>query len=304
MLVADLSDQLGNQMFAYASVKTIAMQKGYEFRFVRTENTRINDNDSRYGCEVYTIFPQTRHEFLPSLPSAVDKIWRETITPGSTRVFSKDALKVSDNTYMKGHFISCLYFKDHLSEVRQWFAFSEDLLSSCHEKIRHIQETHPGKRLVAVHFRVGDDYLKQGFLLQSSYWFRAAEYILQKYGRDQVIFLPFYDYRPKSGRVVNRFMKKYPCQDMRGSLVEDMCSMSLLSDLIICNSSFSAMAGLLNSVPNVQVLRPSVYPSGTSCQPTDCFPEEWTVISARRSIRSWFAHRLMLLKGKILKLIR
>ena len=304
MLVADLTDQLGNQMFAYASVKTIALQKGYEFRFVRTENTRINDSDSRYGCEVYTIFPQTRHELLPSLPAAVDKIWRETITPESNCVFSKDTLKVSDNTYMKGHFISCLYFKDHLSEVRQWFAFSEDILRSCRGKIRNIQEAHPGKRLVAVHFRVGDDYLKQGFLLHSSYWFRAAEYILQKYGRDQVIFLPFYDYQPKFGGVVNRFMKKYPCQDMRGSLVEDMCSMSLLSDLIVCNSSFSAMAGLLNNTPGKHIIRPSVYPSGTSYMPVDCFPDEWTIIPANRSLRSWYSHRLMILKGRILKLVR
>lgn len=31
MLVVKLSDQLGNQMFAYAAVKSIALDKGFEF---------------------------------------------------------------------------------------------------------------------------------------------------------------------------------------------------------------------------------------------------------------------------------
>lgn len=32
MIICKLSDQLGNQMFAYAAVKTIAKDKGYDFR--------------------------------------------------------------------------------------------------------------------------------------------------------------------------------------------------------------------------------------------------------------------------------
>ena len=205
---------------------------------------------------------------------------------------------------MKGHFISCLYFKDNLPEVRRWFRFSKDILDACRRKISRLQETHPGKRLIAVHFRVGDDYLKQGFLLRDSYWIQAAEYVIQKYGREQILFLPFYDHRAKSGGIVNRFMERYPCLDIRGSLVEDMCSMTLLSDLIVCNSSFSAMAGLLNNMPDKHIIRPSVYPSGTSYMPVDCFPDEWTIIPASRSLRSWYSHRLMILKGMILKLIR
>lgn len=34
MIICKLSDQLGNQMFAYASVKSIALDKGYDFKIL------------------------------------------------------------------------------------------------------------------------------------------------------------------------------------------------------------------------------------------------------------------------------
>ncbi len=303
MLVADLSDQLGNQMFAYASVKTIASKKGYNFHFVRAFNSRINNSDPKYGCEIHTIFPQTAAELLSELPP-LPNIWTETVTASSSQVYAKEAADVPDNTYMKGHFISCLYFQDNLEQVRKWFSFSPDILNLCQSRFHYIQKAHPDKHLVAVHFRVGDDYRTQGFLLHQSYWYRAAEYMIRKYGKEHVLFLPFYDYRPSSGGIVNRFMQQYPCENIRGTLVEDMCTMTLFQDLIVSNSSFSAMAGILNNTKDKQVLRPAVYPVGTQYQPTDCFPDSWTIIPAQRDRLSWLYCRFMRLKGRLLKLFR
>lgn len=303
MLVAEISDQLGNQMFAYASVKTIAQKRGYDFRFVRTHNTRINNSDPRYGCELHTVFPRTASELINKLPM-LPNTWTESITASSSQIYTKEATEVSDNTYMKGHFISCLYFMDNLEQVRKWFAFSPDILNSCLNRLECIQKEYPDRHLVAIHFRVGDDYLKQGFMLHESYWFRAAEYMVHKYGRDHILFLPFYDYRPSSGGTVNHFVQQYPCKDIRGTLVEDMCTLTLIPDLIVCNSSFSAMAGILNSTAGKQVLRPSVYPSGTQYQPADCFPDTWTVIPARQNRFSCFYCRFMKAKGRLLKLLR
>lgn len=302
MLVADISDQLGNQMFAYASIKTIAQKRGYDFRFVRAYNARINSNDSRYGCEIHTVFPQTAVERLNELPS-LPHTWTEQIDAFSSKVYSKDAEQVPDNTYMKGHFISCLYFMDNLEQVRKWFAFCPDIFDSCQKKIIRIQEKYPNRHLIAVHFRVGDDYLKQGFLLHASYWFHAAEYMIRKYGKEHVLFLPFYDHRSSFGGIVNRFIQKYPCEDICGTLVEDMCALTLFKDLIICNSSFSAMAGILNHVADHQILRPSIYPTGIQYQPTDCFPDDWTVIPAKRSLFSLLYCRFMRFKGWLLRLI-
>ncbi|MCI8429198.1 MAG: hypothetical protein HFI16_02925 [Lachnospiraceae bacterium] len=303
MLVADISDQLGNQMFAYAAVKTIAQKKGYEFRFIRAHNTRINSSDPKYGSELHTIFPQTSSELLDELPP-LPNTWNESITPSSSQIYTEEATEVPDNTYMKGHFISCLYFMDNLDQVRKWFAFSPDILEACQSRLKRVQEAYPGRQPVAVHFRVGDDYLKQGFLLHESYWFHAAEYMIQKYGKEHLLFLPFYDHRPSSGGLVNRFMQRYPCENIRGTLVEDMCTLTLVRNLIVCNSSFSAMAGILNHMPGKQVLRPSVYPSGTQYQPADCFPGTWTVIPARQNRFSFLYCGFMKTKGRLLKVLR
>lgn len=304
MLVANIADQLGNQMFAYASVKTIAQKKGYDFRFIRAKNSLINDNDAKYGNEIHTIFPNTSCEFLPNLPESIIYTYRESIAPTDKKAYSDTAWEVSDNTYMHGHFISFQYFHDNLAQVRHWFTFSEDVLQNCQNKLDAIQKKYPQKHLVAIHFRVGDDYLKQGFLLHPTYWTNAAEYILKKYGQDNVIFLPFYDCSIKSSRIVRTFFDQYPCENIRGSLVEDMCCLTLVKNLIVCNSSFSAMAGILNSHHDKLVLRPSVYPAGTHYQPDDCFPNDWVVIPAKRNLCSTNYYRYMCFKGWILKLIR
>ena len=71
MLVARIADQLGNQMFAYASVKTIAQHRQEPFGFVREWNDRINDSDRKYGNEIHTIVPAIHDEFFEQLPAAI-----------------------------------------------------------------------------------------------------------------------------------------------------------------------------------------------------------------------------------------
>lgn len=304
MLIADISDQLGNQMFAYASVKTIAERKGYSFGFIRAHNNRINDTDKQYGNEIHTIFPHVQDDFLEKLPDDIKYTFTENVSPDSETFYSERALEVQDQTYMKGHFISYRYFSDNMEHVRHWFTFSDEIMSRCQKKLELIQKKHPGKKLIAIHFRVGEDYLRQGFLLNGSYWHHAAEYMIQKYGKEHVIFVPFYDSLKGSGKIAKQFIEKYPCEIIRGSLVEDMCCMTLFQNLVVCNSSFSIMAGILNPLPDKIVLRPSVYPAENRYQPTDCFPDDWIVFPAKRSILSGCNYQWMCIKGTLLKFLR
>lgn len=58
MIICKLSDQLGNQMFAYASVKSIALDKGYDFKILGEYNNQFlkNDTDKKYGNTLTSIF--------------------------------------------------------------------------------------------------------------------------------------------------------------------------------------------------------------------------------------------------------
>ena len=302
MLTVTISDQLGNQMFAYASVKTIAQNRGESFGFVRAKNNLINDTDKQYGNEIHTIFPNTKAEFLTELPTAITHTWEEPPLRERTANYQPSALTVPENTLMKGHFISCQYFWKNRSQVQKWFSFPEDMELAVQKELAELQTRYPGRPLVATHFRVGRDYTQQGFRLADDYWFHAADEVLKRCKNP--VFLLFYDHKDEKGGVVNDFLQKYDCEVCRGSLVHDLCMMSKCHWQIICNSSFSIMSAVLNANQDQTILRPSVYPVGLDFQKDDCFAEEWISIPARQDPASRRNCHIQILKGKILKLIR
>ena len=302
MLTVTISDQLGNQMFTYASVKTIAESRGESFGFIRAHNTLINDSDQHYGNEIHTIFPNIKEEFLPSMPAQISHTWDEPPLHVRSTNYQESALTVPTDTLMNGHFISYRYFQDNLENVREWFAFPADIEDDVQAQMAALQQKYPERPLIATHFRVGPDYLRQGFRLADDYWFHAAEEI-KKQVKDPV-FLLFYDKKETSGGIVNEFLEKYDCEICRGSLVHDLNMMSKCHWQIICNSSFSIMSAVLNADPDKVVLRPSVYPVGLEFQKEDCFCDDWISIPARQDPRSRRSCHMMRFKGRILKLIR
>lgn len=301
MLVARIADQLGNQMFTYASVKTIAQDRQEAFAFIREYNARINDEDPQYGNEIYTIFPAIREELITQLPDSIQHTYEEPPLKTRTDNFQKSALEVPPDTLMIGHYISYRYFCHNLNQVHKWFSFPEDIEQSARMELENLQKKHPGSPLIAVHFRLGEDYVRQGFRITDDYWKKAAVYFTE-HTDSSPVFLLFYDKR-KKGDIIQYFQEHYTCEICRGTLVHDLCMMSLCRRQIICNSSFSIMSAVLNKNPGKEVLRPSVYPVGKLFYPSDCFDEEWTVIPARQSRVARLRFYEMCLKGKILRLL-
>ncbi len=300
MIVGRIADQLGNQMFTYASLKTIATDRGEDFYFIREHNDRINDSDQRYGNEIHTMFPRIQGEFLPKLPEEVTHTYEEPPLPRRTTNYQKEALQVPKDTLMLGHYISCRYFSHRLKEVQSWFAFPKEVEAEALEELEQLQQTYAGRPLVAVHFRVGEDYVRQGFRLKDSYWFKAAEYVIQQ-TLEKPVFLVFYDRKKK---IVERFTNRYNCVLCRGSLLHDLCMMSKCEKQIISNSSFSIMSAVLNQREDAEIIRPSVYPVGQYFQPQDCFADHWTVVEARQSMVSRGNYWWMRCKGEIRKRLK
>ena len=302
MLIAKIADQLGNQMFTYASVKTIAQDRNESFAFIRAFNDRINDSDKKYGNELHTIFPNIENEYLEDLPESITHTYAEPPLRKRCSNYQSETLQVPANTLMIGHYISYRYFSHNLEHVRQWFTFPADISVPVEEELRRLRKKYPDRPLVAVHFRIGEDYYRQGFRITDDYWKRAADYVLQHI--ENPVFLLFYDCKPSNGGIIDYFTSHYTCEVCRGSLVHDLCMLSRCDWEIICNSSFSIMSAVLNTAPAHQILRPSVYPVGRLFYPTDCFCDDWIVIPASQSNRARIQFYLMLMKGKLLHLIR
>lgn len=300
MIVGKIADQLGNQMFTYASLKTIAKDRGEAFYFIRAHNDRINDSDERYGNEIHTMFPHIQKEFLEELPKEVTHTYHEPPLSERKTNYQAAALQVPANTLMLGHYISCRYFAHRIKEVWNWFAFPKDIQTQVEEEFQKLRKDYPDRLLISVHFRVGEDYVRQGFRIRDAYWLRAAEYAIQK-SPQKPLFLVFYD---RKAKIVEKFTNTYECIVCRGSLLHDLCMMSKCEKQIISNSSFSIMSAVLNQNIKAEIIRPSVYPVGQYFQPQDCFIESWTVIEAHQSRYSRGKYWWMRAKGKLLKLLR
>ncbi len=289
MLIVNLKDQLGNQMFAYASVKSIAMKKGVEFGFNRIaiDDRYINDTDDVLGSELFTIFNLPESEKIDSVPDTYSIYHEEPMRLRHSSNYVTSVInKIEDNVVMDGHFITTSFFRDYIEEVRKWFKIPKQVENDIHNKI--ISLSNNGERkTVSVHFRVGNDYTKLGYRLKESYWHKAAEFMISKFSNP--IFICLYD---KKTPAVERFIKKFNAIDARGSLVEDMCLISKCDGNIVCNSTFSIMSALLNN-NSKHIVCPMKYPTQVGYMPEDCFWDSWTRIGdGRRDFISGVYYRL------------
>lgn len=285
MLIANVKNQLGNQMMQYAAVKSIAEDKNFAFQYYRQpmEEQYINDRDSKYGNDITTLFLLPKEEFLQSIPADMEVYDENKYRIGNREKFYFDeAFAIHDNVVMDGLFESFRYFSHKRKDVIKWFKFQTDTINEAQRKLDMIHKNYFGRPVVSVHFRVGKDYTSHGLALQSSYWINAARTAQKDFKNP--IFLCFYDTRTKA---VAKFMEKYESVDVRGSLIEDMCLISMCDAHIVCNSTFSTMSSFIDPKSGTTYC-PIRYPSYLCFRNNeDCYLTEWIKIKGgRRSLMS------------------
>lgn len=285
MIVAQPTNNLANQMFTYASVKSIALDKNCEFKYLHKYATyaerRNSSIDKNYGQDFDTIFNIPTVERIDQLPAAINVI---SENPGEGKIYQtyqKKFQEIQDNTLVDGLLVSPYYFVHRLEEVRKWFEFPEDISFQTGEKIRELRNRYPKHKIVSVHFRVGNDYRDAGYLLTYSYWKKAAEFTLN-HNLNETVFLVFYD---KWTNYLDKFVSKFPCEIIHGSLAEDLCLMSKCDGNILSNSTFSIWGVLLNKKAEL-VIRPSIYPIHSNKIQEDSFLFEWIEMDAKRDFIS------------------
>lgn len=298
MILIQLKDQLGNQMFAYASAKTIATKKKIKFGFYRVpiENKYINDTDVKYGNDLFTIFDLPEEEWVKTLPNNY-KIYKErSLKERNDKNYINSVVsEISDDCIMDGHFISPAYFEDNIIEVREWFSFPKEVEDKMIRRVSDISEN--GKyKIVTVHFRVGKDYTILGYRLNKMYWLKAAKKAQELC--DNIRFVCVYDKKTKE---ITEFIKKFDAIDMHGSLLEDMIVLANADGNIVCNSTFSIMSSLLNKRKKFTIC-PDKYPSQIGYMPDNIFPDEWIKISGiKRNIVAGICYRIHYLKRLFLR---
>ena len=286
MLICKLSDQLGNQMFAYAAIKTIAKDKGYEFGVLDEYDNQFlkNDTDKRLGCNLTTIFENIQKEVIHHIPSEFNE-FQEITTAKSSSSFQKEALQVKDDTVMKGRYISPIYFEHRLKEVQEWFQFPELIEKETKHILDNLREKYtPDTLFCSVHFRNALDYRIKGYMLSKHYWEKAAKELLNQNNGKKIVFILLYD---KMSRLIKDFSKKYKSEIIHNSLINDFDLISKCDFHIVCNSSFSIMAALMDKKSSSKTYCPSIWPVGRGYFPVDAYPNEWIKIPTKRNFYSY-----------------
>ena len=289
MIVAQPANSLANQMFAYASVKSIALDRNLEFKYINKHASfweNINaSNDKKYGRDFDTIFSISNDECLSDLPPNLNVI-NQGLCENTGKVwhtYQRRMLEIPDNSLVEGILASPQYFVHRLEEVRNWFCFRPDIEACAEQKINDLRKKYPGKKIISIHFRVGKNYRDGGYLLKYSYWKVAAEYIM-KYYQGNLIFLVFYD---RWMRYPAKITSLFPCEIYHGSSAEDLCLMTKCDGNILSNSTFSIWGALLNTTSEITV-RPSVYPIHSNMIQEDSFLDSWEIVKAERNLISAF----------------
>lgn len=271
MIIIELADQLGNQMFGYASGKSLALDKGYEFAYYQKslKERYVNDKDDIYGKDIGTIFNIPSDECTEYIPDQM-VVYKEAVMKKRFSVNYIESVKneIRDNMYLQGHFISTDFFKHRLDTVREWFKLPDKICAESIEKVNKLSDN--GKyTTVSVHFRVGKDYQKRGNVLKSSYWWKAAKYVQTQI--ENPIFICVYD---QKSSIVKKFIEEFDAIDERASLVSDMGLISNCDVNIICNSTFSVWAAILNKKSKITIC-PGHFPAQRGHLPDSIFLDSW-----------------------------
>ena len=267
--------QLGNQMFQYASLRGIARNRGVDFLIPYNEEVFVDSLGNKLRIELFNPFLMSNATQSNIGMIGGDNLHDATVID-STRTEGghnfNDVLfnTCPNNVTLHGYFQSEKYFKHIENEICKDFTFKPELAIPCKHRMSTVDTP------VALHIRRGD------FLINSANhanlgldYYEAA---LEKFDKNRTVIIFSDDSqwcKEQDLFVDDRFLVSEGCDSYT-----DLCLMSLCSDFIIANSSFSWWGAWLSKAVDKVVIAPEKWfgPNNAHLDTSDLFPDEWVVI--------------------------
>ena len=255
--------RLANQMFQYASLKGIAKKHGYEY-MISYHADAVNDG----------IGNMLRTELFDSFDLNVRTgIFNAPVVGERQHNFDQELFdKCPDNVVLQGYFQTEKYFKHIEDEIRKDFTFKNSVLEPCKEMIESVETP------VALHVR-RTDYVTNAANhppCTIEYYKEALSHF--EAHRNVVVFSD----DPAWCNEQELFSgDNFMISENTDNRV-DLCLMSLCSDFIIANSSFSWWGAWLSTNEDKKVIAPNQWfgkDGYTKNHDTsDMIPNGWTRI--------------------------
>lgn len=253
--------QIGNQMFQYATIRGVSNYYSAECYIPNHKEIFDDGIGNRYGIMLHDLFdiPQKYIGYVDN-----PLYYRETKFSHNEEVYQLD----TDYDYcLVGFFQSEKYFKDIKEDIKKEFKFKNDILEPCKEMISSLDSP------IALHIRRGDFLINSGnhYNLELEYYIKA----LEKFDNDREVVVFSDDPKWCKEQTLfdsDRFMIS------ESSKYIDLCLMSLCSDFIIANSTFSWWGAWIADTG--KVIAPSKWfgPNLIKNDTKDLYPENWEII--------------------------
>jgi hypothetical protein len=256
--------QLGNQMFQYAAVKGVARNRGYQFTIPQHDNAVKDSLGNTLRIELFDAFNIQ--------PDSVGFLLADAARSEVDFSFDEDLFtNCSDGVSLVGYFQSEKYFKHIEDDIRKDFTFKKEYYDSCEEAKPLLDNP------IALHIRRGDFLINSGnhYNLSLSYYENA----LKEFDSDRQVVIFSDD--PKWCKQQKLFENDRFLVAETGHPYVDMCLMTLCSDYIIANSTFSWWGAWLSQNKNKIVIYPDKWfgPNNIDKSTKDLFPEKWRMVN-------------------------
>lgn len=279
--------RLGNQLFQYAALFSLAKTRGYDF-CIRNPNNQVHHGQTCH-LDKFNISAKIEDSFSPKYSYQEPTPWRY-----DERFFS-----IPDQTDLCGFFQSTWYFGNHAETIKKELTPKKNYLSIGLENIRKIKVDNDGYELVSLHLRRGDNTDKtddeaakqgsygQGDMLDpNSFSGRYINNALSYFKDRKVKFLIFTGGARNGNNESDLEWCKRNFRDshflVAGSNDEitDFCTiMSCDHNIISPISSFGWWAAYLNKNSNKKVVAPIRYHPGMEISYRPLFyPKEFILI--------------------------
>lgn len=253
--------RIGNQMFQYAALRGIAAKQGVNYCLPFYEHPVDDGLGNPNRTELFDCFTmETVHPLnIQSIDAGRPLVSEETFH------FNEKLYNSSfDWVSLVGFFQSEKYFKNVEETIRKDFTFKDEILGPCEDMMEGIGEA------VGLHIR------RKDYLTNSNHCALDLEYYkkaLKKFPEDVPVII-FSD-EPQWCMEQELFSdERFMVSESENGYV-DMCLMSMCSDFIIANSSFSWWAAWLGN--RGKVIAPKKwFPDDKNTN--DLYCETWEVI--------------------------
>jgi len=263
--------RLGNQLFQYALVRSISIEKGYELKLPDPDSIVCQNQKcqlSKFNIKV---------DFLT--PADYNRIQYQVREPDHTK-FWPQILEAPDHADFFGYFQNYRYFAKHEKQIIEDLRFQDELQSFAHDYVHNLKTNN--EQIVSVHFRRGDNvdgtfgrhggmvpnyYGTNGEFSDESIFGKYLKKAVEQFG-DDVKFLVFsgggwagmnhnqgdVDWCKENVKD-DRFLFCEGNNDMEDFAIMTNCDHNIISH----STSFGYWAAFLNQNPDKIVIAPSEY---------------------------------------------